>query len=96
MAEMDLAAAIAAGRHARSRVVTVAVDKLVFKKAVKTGNTVSCYTWIKSVGRSSMVIRVLVICKDLIGGSVHEVTEALFTMVSIDEHGKPMRVAPVE
>lgn len=95
MAEMDLAAAIAAGRHAKSRVVTVAVDKLVFKKAVKTGNTVSCYTWIKSVGRTSMVVKVLVICKDNVTGTVHEVTEGIFTMVSIDEHGKPLKVPAI-
>ena len=54
MAEMDLAAAIASRRHCKSRVVTVAVDGLVFKKPVHTGDTISCYTWIKSVGRTSM------------------------------------------
>jgi acyl-CoA thioesterase YciA len=46
MSEMDLAAAIAARRHSREgRVVTVAVDKLVFKAPVHIGDTLSCYTW---------------------------------------------------
>ena len=96
MSEMDLAAAIAAGRYSNARVVTVAVDKLVFKRPVKTGNTVSCYTWIQSVGRTSMNVRVLVVCKDIMGGNVHEVTEGVFTMVAIDENGKPVAVPPIQ
>ena len=92
MAEMDLAAAIAAGRYSSCRVVTVAVDKLVFKAPVKVGDTISCYTWVKEVGRTSMSIRVLVVCKDITGKNVHEVTEGIYKMVAIDEDGKPMLV----
>ena len=100
MAEMDLAAAIASRRHCKSRVVTVAVDGLVFKKPVHTGDTISCYTWIKSVGRTSMNVRVLVVSKRM--GTVvweedviDEVTEGVFTMVAKDENGKPTRVPPL-
>ncbi|GMI12313.1 hypothetical protein TrRE_jg8267 [Triparma retinervis] len=99
MSQMDLAAAIAAARHSGTRVVTVAVDRLIFKKPVHMGDTVSCYTWIKSVGRTSMNVRVLVISKDGLSGkkeqTVAEVTEGVFTMVAIDENGKKVRVPPL-
>ena len=101
LSEMDIAAAICARRHCKSRVVTVAVDRLVFKRPVYTGDTISCYTWIKSVGRSSMNIRVLVVSKRMskhVGESdvIEEVTEGLFTMVAKDEDGNTMRVPPLE
>jgi acyl-CoA thioesterase YciA len=89
MSEMDLAAAIAGSRHSNSRVVTVAVDQIIFKAPVKVGDTISCYTWITKVGRTSMQVRILVVCKDLGGRTTHEVTEGFFTMVAIDEDGKP-------
>ena len=97
MSQMDLAAAIAAARHSKTRVVTVAVDKLVFKKPVHMGDTVSCYTWIKSVGRTSMNVRVLVISKNGLSGgdTVEHVTEGMFTMVAINENGKAVRVPPL-
>ena len=100
MSQMDLAPAIAAARHSGTRVVTIAVDKLVFKKPVHMGDTVSCYTWIKSVGRTSMNVRVLVVSKDGLSGveggpTVAEVTEGMFTMVAIDDNGKPVRVPPI-
>jgi acyl-CoA thioesterase YciA len=101
MSQMDLAAAIAAGRHSGTKVVTVAVDNLVFKRPVHVGDTVSCYTWIKSVGRTSMNVRVLVIAKDGLSGRsggpfVSEVTEGVFTMVAIDGKGGKARVPPLE
>ena len=96
MSQMDVAAAIAAARHSNSRVVTVAVDKLTFSKPVHTGDTVSCYTWIKSVGKSSMNVRVLVVTKCDMRGEPVQVTEGMFTMVAIDGEGKPIRVPPLE
>eukprot|EP00518_Triparma_eleuthera_P000446 CAMPEP_0182454886 /NCGR_PEP_ID=MMETSP1319-20130603/1315_1 /TAXON_ID=172717 /ORGANISM="Bolidomonas pacifica, Strain RCC208" /LENGTH=112 /DNA_ID=CAMNT_0024652915 /DNA_START=382 /DNA_END=720 /DNA_ORIENTATION=+ len=96
MSQMDVAAAIAAARHSNSRVVTVAVDKLTFLKPVHTGDTVSCYTWIKSVGRSSMNVRVLVVTKCGMRGEPVQVTEGMFTMVAVDKDGKSIRVPPLE
>ena len=100
LSEMDIAAAIAARRHCKARVVTVAVDRLVFKKPVHTGDTISCYTWIKSVGRTSMNVRVLVVSKrmsDRVGDPdiLDEVTEGTFTMVAKDESNKSTVVPPL-
>lgn len=58
LGEMDLAAAIAARRYSHSKVVTVAVDKVVFKSPVHTGDTLSCYTTVERVGRTSISVRV--------------------------------------
>ena len=80
--------------------MTVAVDRLVFKRPVYTGDTISCYTWIKSVGRSSMNVRVLVVSKRMSGkvgeaDDIEEVTEGVFTMVAKDEDGSSMKVPPL-
>ena len=97
MSQMDAAAAIAAERHSKARVVTVAVDKLQFLQPVHTGDTISCYTWIKSVGRTSMNVRVLVVVKSVRPKpEVRHVTEGTFTMVATDENGKPTRVPPLD
>ena len=52
--QMDLAAAIGARRFSHNKVVTVAVDKVVFKNPVHTGDTLSCYTSVLDVGRTSI------------------------------------------
>jgi len=42
MSQMDLAGGVAAGQRAKVRIVTVAVEKMVFHLPVKVGNVVSC------------------------------------------------------
>ena len=97
MCQMDLASATAASRHSGEKVVTMAVDNLVFKKPVHVGDTLSCYTWIQSVGRTSMKVLVKVIATDLVmgtkgGPSSCLVTEGVFTMVAIDGKGGTVEV----
>ncbi len=54
MAQMDLAAAVAAKREARGRVATVAVDAMAFHSPVLIGDLLSCYAEVVRVGRTSM------------------------------------------
>ena len=52
LAQMDLAGGTMASQRAHGRVVTVAVDGMVFHKPVHVGDQVSCYTQVQSVGRT--------------------------------------------
>ena len=58
MAQMDLGSGILASKRARTRVVTVAVDGMSFLEPVRVGDTVACYAWVESIGRTSMKIPV--------------------------------------
>jgi acyl-CoA thioesterase YciA len=93
MAQMDLAAAVAAKREARGRVATVAVDAMAFHSPVLIGDLLSCYAEVVRVGRTSMTIRVESWVERWTG-AVEKVTEARFTYVAIDDEGRPRPVHP--
>ena len=95
LAQMDLAAGIVAGRRARGRVATVALDSMAFLRPVNVGDIVSCYANVTRIGRTSLTIEVeTYVLRGRIGDEV-KVTEGRFTMVAIDERGKP-RPVPTE
>lgn len=91
MSQIDLAGAIAAREISPQRVVTVAVDKIIFKEPVLVGDLVSCYAQIVKVGKSSITVEVEVITqRSNEFGNVHclHVTSAVITYVSVDKEGK--------
>src|SRR5437773_9695132 len=54
VSQMDLGSAILAGKVAKSRVVTVAIEGMSFLNPVRVGDTVACYAWLEKIGRTSM------------------------------------------
>jgi acyl-CoA thioesterase YciA len=93
LAEIDLAAAVEAHKWHPSRLVTVAMDKVVFKQPVQVGDLVSCFCETTRVGRTSITVHVSVWAQRRFGGGemVH-VTEADVTMVAVDDRGQPTPV----
>src|SRR5579863_6887606 len=61
---VDEAGALAAMRHARSIVVTVAIDSMTFMEPVYVGNLVTVDAEITYVGRTSIETRVTVSAED--------------------------------
>jgi len=97
MSQVDIAASIAAHRHAGTRTVTVAVNSFLFKKPVYVGDLISCYAHIEKVGNTSMTVAVEVYAeRSRLQIEVVKVTEATLTFVAIDEDGKPMVVRALE
>ena len=92
MSQMDLGAGIAAKRCSHSRVVTIAVDSMVFKRPVAVGNSVHVYANIIKVGNTSMQIEIEVYAQSWDNDNMWKVTEAIFTFVAIDVNGKPQAV----
>jgi acyl-CoA thioesterase YciA len=96
MSLMDLAAGMTATARAKGRVVTAAVSNLAFLAPVKVGDAVCCYTDIVGTGRSSMRLEVEVwVLRERIGARM-KVTEAVFTLVSVDAEGKPRPLPPAD
>jgi len=92
VSHMDMGAGIAARRRARSRVVTVAINSLVFIKPVAVGDTVCCYADLQKVGRTSMQFKMEAWTLALSDEKPKKVAEGLFTFVAISETGKPQAV----
>jgi len=94
MAQMDLACGIRAAERAKGRVVTVAVERMVFAKAMKVGDTLSIYAEIVRVGRTSMTLRLEAWAQRYLSDLMEKVTEGDFVMVALDKTGKPTAIPP--
>ena len=95
MAQMDLASGIRAAERARGRVVTAAVKEMAFELPVKIGDTLSIYTDIARVGRTSITLAVEAWAQRYLTTTLEKVTGATFVMVALDQQGHPTPV-PVE
>lgn len=91
---VDIAGAMAAMRHARERVVTVAIDDVVFRAPIPEGHLVLLEANVTCVGRSSMEVRVEVHGEDPVSGDVSHTTTAHLVFVAIKE-GEPVEVPPL-
>lgn len=95
MAKMDKAASIAVEDIVLSGAVTVSVTDLHFVKPVKNGDIFTIYTEIVSIGRSSINIDVSMVVRCRQSHEEYEVTNAIFTFVTINEDGQPIGVRDV-
>ena len=90
MSQVDIAGGTMAGRVARGRVATVAVNSFVFKQPVQIGDLVSFYADIVRVGNTSVTVNVEVYAERRPADpKVVKVTEATLTYVAIDANGQP-------
>ena len=88
VSQMDLAAAMAAQRITRSYIATVAIEAMDFVAPVKLGSTVSFYTQVGKIGRSSINVVVEVWSQSVKASAQQKVTEAEFVLVAVDENGR--------
>lgn len=89
LSHIDQAGAVAALRLGCQRVVTVAMDRVVFKQPVLVGDLVSFHAEPIRRGRTSVTVRVLVEAERRGGHGTVAVTEAEVTYVHIDAAGRP-------
>lgn len=92
LSQMDLGGAVFACNLAHSRVATVAIEAMSFIHPVLVGDIVTCFASLQSIGRTSMKIDLEAWVQRHTDGSLHRVTEGLFTYVAIDEAGRPRPV----
>jgi acyl-CoA thioesterase YciA len=88
VSQMDLAGGVAAGKRARGRVATVAIDRMSFMVPVRVGALVSCYAELMTVGRSSIELNIEVWASYSSERTVTKVTEGTFIFVAIDDRGR--------
>jgi acyl-CoA hydrolase len=92
---IDIAGAISAYRHARSQVVTVAVDNLDFLYPIRVGELVVLRSHITRAFRTSLEAEVRVYREDFLTGKRRQTSSAFVTYVAVDAEGKPREVPPL-
>lgn len=88
----DEAGAMAAMKHARRPVVTVAVDSMSFHSAVHIGNLLTVKAEVTWVGRSSLETRLVVTAEDLMSAVITHTNTAYYVYVALDEVGEPIEI----
>ena len=92
---IDIAGAIAAGRHARGPVVTASMDRLHFLEPVRLGALVVIQAQVNFAARTSMEVGVRVFVEDLRTRIRVQSTRAYLTFVAVDEAGQPRPIDPL-
>ncbi len=92
---VDLAAAMAAMRHARKPTVTAAVDSFRFLHPVHVGELITLRSSVNRVFRTSMEVGVTVETENLLTGERLHTCSAYLTFVALDPDGKASPVPPV-
>ena len=95
MSWIDICAAMAAQRHARSVVVTASMDSIAFLSPIQVGDVVNLQAMVNYVGKTSMEVGVRVEKEDpLVGERIHAAS-AYLTFVALGEDGQPVVVRPL-
>lgn len=86
---VDEAGALACMRHAQTRVVTVAVDSLVFREPIKIGDLVTFTAEVTYTGRTSMEAEVQVTAENPITGERTHTNTAYLVYVGLNDDSQP-------
>ena len=89
---MDIASALAAGKHCNSPVVTASVDNISFENPIKLGNVVHIEAKVTRAFNSSMEVHLKVWGEDTTQQYRYKSNEAYYTFVALDPNRKPRPV----
>lgn len=89
---MDIAAALAALKHAGLPVVTASVDNISFESPIRLGNVVHIEAKVSRSFNTSMEVHINVWGEDALMQQKYKSNEAYLTFVALDIHGKSTAV----
>src|SRR5215470_4152147 len=92
LSQMDVGGGVFASKVAKSRVVTVAIEAMNFRKAVYVGDLVSVHANLVRVGRTSLTVHLEAWVLRRKENLPILVTDGNFTYVSIDDNGRPQTI----
>lgn len=92
---LDQVAYACASRYAGRYVVTLSVDQVMFRQAIQVGELVTFLASVNHTGTSSMEVGIRVVAEDIRGQVVRHVNSCFFTMVAVDDDGRPTAVPPL-
>jgi acyl-CoA hydrolase len=94
--QLDQVAYACASRYANSYVVTLSVDRVMFRQPVHVGELLTFLASVNYTGRSSMEIGIKVVAEHIRKGIARHVNSCFFTMVAVNEAGEPQPVPPLQ
>ena len=89
---MDIAAALAAGKHCNAPVVTASVDNISFENPIKLGNVVHIEAKVSRAFNTSIEVHMKVWGEDHTQQYKYKSNEAYYTFVALDPNRKPRPV----
>lgn len=93
---MDIASAIAAGKHSQAVVVTVSVDQVSFENPIKIGDVVTIEAKVTRAFNSSIETYIEVWAENLPSQNKYKCNTAYYTFVALDSNGRPKKIVPVK
>ncbi len=91
---LDQVAYACASRYSGCYVVTLSVDQVTFLQPIHVGELVSFLASVNHTGKSSMEIGIKVVAENIRSQVVRHVNSCFFSMVAVDDAGKPTPVPP--
>lgn len=92
---LDQVAYSCASRYAGTYVVTLSVDRVLFRDAIKVGELVSFSASVNYTGRTSLEVGIRVDTENIRDGTRRHTNSSYFTMVAVDDAGNPVAVPPL-
>ena len=92
---LDQVAYACASRYAGTYVVTLSVDKVLFKEPIHVGELVTFLSSVNHVGKTSMEIGIRVEAENIQKRTVRHTNSSYFTMIAVSQDGKPTTVPPL-
>ncbi len=93
---LDQVAYACASRYAGHYVVTLSVDQVVFREPIHVGELVTFLASVNYTGRTSMEVGIKVVTEDIRKKVVRHTNSCYFTMVALDDDGRPVPVPPLK
>jgi acyl-CoA hydrolase len=93
---LDQVAYACASRYSGCYVVTLSVDQVMFRQPIQVGELVSFLAAVNHTGRSSMEVGIKVLAEDIRRGIVRHANSCFFTMVAVDDDGRPTAVPALQ
>ncbi|MCF3641524.1 acyl-CoA thioesterase [Rhizobium sp. TRM95111] len=91
---LDRVAFSCASRYSQRYAVTLSVDQVVFRQPIHVGELVTFRASVNNAGRTSMEIGIRVEAENIRTGERRHTNSCYFTMVAVDEEGRPAEVPP--
>ncbi|MGH8054006.1 MAG: acyl-CoA thioesterase [Stenotrophomonas sp.] len=92
---LDQVAYACASRYAGNYVVTLSVDQVMFRQPIAVGELVTFLASVNYTGTSSLEVGIKVVAEDIRKASVRHANSCFFTMVAVDDDGRPTPVPPL-
>ncbi|QKX18269.1 acyl-CoA thioesterase [Microbulbifer sp. YPW1] len=91
---LDKVAYACASRYAGRYVVTLSVDRVMFRQSINVGELVTFLASVNYTGNTSLEVGIKVVTEDIRTRVVRHTNSCYLTMVALDDDGKPVKVPP--